>query len=188
MVKGMKGRERIGSSLADQLGPSALVVYTSSFTVSQSIWCDHSDKSPSLEFSKTAVCFQYYYFTTLKKIKDFDFESIVLTGTINLANKDLWRLLTVLNSELSQSRHSNNVCHHFWCESSISGIPIVPGCGVERLHQRGLGVGIKVLTIPDLRGRNTSGNVYGNFADEKTTVPRAIVPFTSLLFYEINYY
>ena len=34
MVKSMKGRERIGSSLADQLGPSALVVYTSSFTVS----------------------------------------------------------------------------------------------------------------------------------------------------------
>ena len=103
MVKSMKGRERIGSSLADQLGPSALVVYTSSFTVSQSIWCDHSDKSPSLEFSNTAVCFYYYYFTILKKIKDFDFESIVLTGTINLANKDFRGLLTVLNSELSHT-------------------------------------------------------------------------------------
>ena len=43
-------------------------------------------------------------------------------------------------------------------------------------------------TIPDLQERNTSANVNGNFADEKTTVPAAIGSFTSLLFSEINYY
>ena len=37
------------------------------------------------------------------KLKDFDFENIVLTGTINLANKDFWGLLTVLNSEWSHT-------------------------------------------------------------------------------------
>ena len=37
------------------------------------------------------------------KLKDFDFESIVLTGTINLADKDFRGLLTVLNSELSHT-------------------------------------------------------------------------------------
>ena len=60
------------------------------------------------------------------------------------------RILTVFNANLSKPRHTNNVRHQIWCEAGFSVVPIVQGCRVQGVHQCGLSVGVKVLTIPDL--------------------------------------